>query len=137
MESRWHIKTCYNIDTVEGGLMAQEERTHPMVEDPDGDGLDTIAELRYGTNPARDDTDMDGINDATELLWGGNPLLYDTDGDGVPDGLERRYGTDLRTPDWVPVFGTDMLGRNQIIGYRRPYIGEHWLMHPPYPSTFL
>ena len=60
--------------------------------DPDGDGLDNLAEQDAGTNPALADTDGDGLSDADELGRGTNPNLADTDGDGMNDGDEVRIG---------------------------------------------
>ena len=60
--------------------------------DPDGDGLDNLAEQDAGTDPTLADTDGDGLSDADELARGTDPLLADTDGDGMDDGAEVRVG---------------------------------------------
>jgi len=60
--------------------------------DPDGDGLDNLAEQTAGTDPALADTDGDGLSDSDELARGTDPLQADTDGDGMNDGDEVRIG---------------------------------------------
>ena len=56
-------------------------------QDPDGDGLDNVAEQAAGTDPNDADTDDDGLLDGAEVdVIGSNPLVADTDGDGVADG---------------------------------------------------
>ena len=60
--------------------------------DPDGDGLDNLAEQDAGTDPNLADTDGDGLSDADETARGTDPLQADTDGDGMNDGDEVRVG---------------------------------------------
>ena len=60
--------------------------------DPDGDGLDNLAEQTAGTDPDLADTDGDGLSDPDELARGTDPLQADTDGDGMNDGDEVRVG---------------------------------------------
>ncbi|MES2922799.1 MAG: DUF1800 family protein [Verrucomicrobiota bacterium] len=55
---------------------------------PDGDGLDNLAEFLAGTNPTDPDSDNDGLSDSMELARGTHPLKPDTDGDGITDGRE-------------------------------------------------
>jgi hypothetical protein len=43
--------------------------------DADGDGLDTAAEERYGTDPLNPDSDGDGISDGREVALNRNPTL--------------------------------------------------------------
>ena len=80
--------------------------------DPDGDGLNNLAESQNGTNPTAPDTDNDDLSDSAEtttnpviadtdgdgLLDGrettSSPILADTDGDGYPDNIELEQGTD-------------------------------------------
>lgn len=58
-------------------------------EDADGDGLNNVGEIGYGTDLLKSDTDNDGLNDHEEVtVYGTNPLKYDTDGDGASDGWE-------------------------------------------------
>jgi len=60
------------------------------LEDPDGDHLPNIWEMRLGLDPLRKDTDRDGIRDDRE----------DPDHDGLHNGFEiRRSKTDPRTAD--------------------------------------
>jgi hypothetical protein len=42
--------------------------------DPDGDGLNNLAECRQGTDPNDSDTDEDGVDDGTEVTSGSDPL---------------------------------------------------------------
>ena len=85
----------------------------PLLSDADHDGLNTLEEMRYGTNPneadsdgdtipdgtevkslgtdpLKRDTDGDGLNDFQEVSGCTNPLLADTDGDGIPDGKDAQ-----------------------------------------------
>ena len=55
---------------------------------PDGDGLNHLAEFQAGTNPTDPDSDNDGLTDSQEVAPGTNPLKPDTDGDGLADGDE-------------------------------------------------
>jgi len=60
------------------------------LEDPDGDHLPNIWEMRLGLDPLRKDTDRDGIRDDRE----------DPDHDGLHNGFEiRRSKTDPRSAD--------------------------------------
>ncbi len=65
--------------------------------DPDGDGLNNLAEFQKGTNPTAPDTDNDGLADGAETAT--NPLLADTDGDGLPDGAETSSNPTLADTD--------------------------------------
>jgi hypothetical protein len=72
------------------------------VDDPDGDGLSTEAEITiYNTNPQVPDTDGDGLKDGVEvslLQLGVCPAKIDCDSDGVPDAVEIRFMTPTPTP---------------------------------------
>ncbi|HTG35942.1 MAG TPA: Ig-like domain-containing protein [Thermoanaerobaculia bacterium] len=68
------------------------------LDDPDQDGLTTLAEYQGGTNPFHPDSDGDGLPDGREIELRTNPLLADTDGDGLRDGLEVRTGSDPLDP---------------------------------------
>jgi hypothetical protein len=70
------------------------------LDDPDQDGLTTLAEYQGGTDPFNPDTDGDGLTDGDEVnRYRTNPLLADTDGDGLRDGLEVRTGSDPLDPN--------------------------------------
>lgn len=65
--------------------------------DGDGDGLNSLAELRSSTDPTKTDTDEDGLPDGVETNTGvfvsasntgTDPLRKDMDGDGRDDGDE-------------------------------------------------
>ncbi len=86
--------------------------------DPDGDGLNWLAEFNAGSDPWLADTDKDGLDDAAEVAAGSDvnfadsdddglsdyeevnhplqsdPTLADTDGDGVGDAVERANFSD-------------------------------------------
>ncbi|MCF6239693.1 MAG: hypothetical protein L3J79_12980, partial [Candidatus Marinimicrobia bacterium] len=64
-------------------------------DDPDGEGLNNIGELLYGTEPNTADTDADGPSDKWEID-------HDYDALNSSDGLLDTDGDDL--PDWVEVY---------------------------------
>ena len=69
--------------------------TDPQSPDTDGDGLDDGEEIELGTNPLVSDTDCDGISDGDEVdIAGTDPLSADSDEDGLPDGWEYEHGLD-------------------------------------------
>ncbi|MCI0634915.1 MAG: FG-GAP-like repeat-containing protein, partial [Actinobacteria bacterium] len=87
-------------------------------QDPDGDGLDNLAEQAAGSSGVRADTDFDRLDDAEEVALGSNPARRDTDFDGLLDGDEVEvYGTNPAAADTegdglsdyaeVKVHGTD------------------------------
>ena len=58
-------------------------------QDPDGDGLDNLAEQGASTNPQLADTDEDGLTDGEEVtLHRTNPTSKDSDGDSLEDADE-------------------------------------------------
>ncbi|NMA91138.1 MAG: VWA domain-containing protein, partial [Amphibacillus sp.] len=106
----------FNPDTDGDGLTDYEEIyltfTDPLIydtngsgisdgeEDFDGDGLNNIQELLYGTDPYNDDTDEDGLTDYDEIfVYYTDPLSTDTDADGLSDILEIEYDMDPNNPD--------------------------------------
>jgi len=74
--------------------------------DDDNDGLNTLYEIKIGTNPLTSDTDGDGVNDKDELGQAGNaltdtdndgkinPVDSDDDNDGIPTLIELSLGSD-------------------------------------------
>lgn len=61
-------------------------------EDPDGDRLSNIQELKLQLSPILTDTDRDGLSDYDEQKrYGTDPVNPDTDGDGAPDGWEADH----------------------------------------------
>lgn len=86
-------------DLDDDGLTNLQEfthKTHPLVADTDGDGLNDSTEVNTtGTNPLVADTDGDGLSDGAEVnTHGTNPLSTDSDGDGIDDGREIALGFD-------------------------------------------
>ncbi|MFD7296410.1 DUF3289 family protein [Streptomyces sp. NPDC059897] len=65
-------------------------------EDPDGDTLTNLRELKLKTAAGNPDTDADGLTDGKESAQRTDPVKADTDGDGVEDGQESRIGSDPR-----------------------------------------
>jgi uncharacterized protein (DUF1800 family) len=59
--------------------------------DPDGDGLDWLAEFNAGSDPRLADTDNDGLDDAAEVAAGTDVTFADSDGDGLSDYEELNY----------------------------------------------
>ncbi len=96
-------------DTDSDGLLDGFEVAHgfdPDVagdgsQDPDGDGLDNLAEQGLGTDPNRTDTDEDGLSDPFELANGTDPTVFgsDHDGDGLGSLVELALGTGFLDPD--------------------------------------
>ncbi|QIF02261.1 choice-of-anchor Q domain-containing protein [Roseimicrobium sp. ORNL1] len=72
--------------------------THDGTADGDGDGLNDLGELVFGSNPAIADEDGDGANDGDEAAAGSNPSVTDTDGDTMPDGYEIHQGLSPTDP---------------------------------------
>jgi len=69
-----------------------------VLDDSDGDGLDSWLELEYGSDPTNADTNGDGIRDNAAYGTGLSATNPDVDGDGISNILERQRGTDpLRT----------------------------------------
>ena len=64
-------------------------------DDVDADGLDGLAEYRFGTEPLIADTDGDTLLDNLDPA----PLTSDYDRDGVTDADEFRFGTQWDSPD--------------------------------------
>ncbi len=55
-------------------------------DDMDGDKINNLTEISYGTNPLSADTDKDNVTDYEEIFtYGSNALVADTDGDGLTD----------------------------------------------------
>ncbi len=83
---------------------------NPLFTDADHDGLDDTREAALGLDPTRDDRafdpDGDGLNNLAEYLAGTNARRADTEGDGLPDGWEVRFGLNPTVND----AGLDLVG---------------------------
>ncbi len=89
------VRACDNY----GNESADSNEVQYTPLDTDGDGLQDVLELSYGTDPKVADTDGDGIDDGAELAyWGKQHPEYllnpDVDGDGFLDGDEINNGSD-------------------------------------------
>lgn len=78
-------ETCGDSECASGEVCVSA-RCLSLKSDPDGDGLLSEVELKWGLNPLGRDSDGDGIPDGQE--WGEGEVGADSDGDGVPDALE-------------------------------------------------
>jgi hypothetical protein len=99
-------------DTDKDGLSDEFERdvlgTDPNLRDTDGDKLNDLRELDFGSNPLLRDSDGDEVDDYREVIIGTNPQDNDTNRDGIDDRTEIRQGTATApdndgdgTPDWL------------------------------------
>lgn len=93
-------------DGFDDGVEVNGLRTDPLTvtvpaiaDDPDGDGLDAVAETAAGTDPLDWDTNDDGISDGASLAIGIDPVATDHDGDGLTNAEELALGTDPFEPD--------------------------------------
>ena len=87
--------------------------THSAAEDPDGDGLNNLAEYQNGTDPTKSDSDGDGLPDGWEVQFGLSParflpveLLADGDGDGFSTAEEYYRGSNPTNSDPPTITGT-------------------------------
>jgi len=97
------VRACDNY----GNESADSNEVKYTPVDTDGDGLQDVLELRYGTDPKVADTDGDGIDDGAELAyWGKQHPEYllnpDVDGDGFFDGDEIASGSDPASSGSTP-----------------------------------
>lgn len=95
--------------------------TFEVIDDPDGDGIDSGAETALGLDPFDDDSDDDGLGDGADGTGDADgdglrdALDCDSDGDGLGDGLESGATTPLAgtsaggcfVPDASPATVTD------------------------------
>ncbi len=75
-------------DSYEGTVGLDPADPSDSAGDPDGDGLNFVAERFHRTDPFNPDTDGDGLPDGEESRIGSDPRNPDVDGDGVPDGVD-------------------------------------------------
>ena len=75
-------------DSYEGDHLCLDPQVGDAGADPDGEGLDNLAEFGAGTDPCAEDSDSDGLTDSVEVAGGTNPLVPDSDYDGFPDPFE-------------------------------------------------
>lgn len=69
-------------------------------EDFDDDGLNSLEEMKYGTNVFNKDTDNDGLSDKDEIFtYFTDPLIIDTDGDGLSDYEDVALNFNPKNPD--------------------------------------
>ncbi len=87
------------VDTI---LSAFHPLRQSSNDDPDNDGISTMAEVAIGTNPIDFDSDNDGIPDGWEVKFGTNPTV--NDGDENPDGDFFACVTVEKQPEYRPQF---------------------------------
>ena len=75
--------------------------------DPDGDGLDNLAEFLAGTRPH--DLDNDGVDDTLDAFPGDPAEFLDTDADGVGDNADLDDDGDGMSDAWEDTHGFDPL----------------------------
>jgi Bacterial TSP3 repeat len=121
-------------DTDKDGLSDEFERdvlgTDPNLRDTDGDKLNDLRELDFGSSPLLRDSDGDDVDDYREVIIGTNPQDNDTDRDGIDDHREIHRGTATvpdsdgdGTPDWLEFRDSD--------GDRLGDLEERWLGTKP------
>ncbi len=86
---------------------------HSPAEDPDGDGLNNLAEYQNSTDPTKADSDGDGLPDGWEAQYGLSPLrflpselLADGDGDGFSAAEEYCRGSSPTSSDPPTITGS-------------------------------
>jgi hypothetical protein len=121
-------------DTDKDGLSDEFERdvlgTDPNLRDTDGDKLNDLRELDFGSSPLLRDSDGDDVDDYREVIIGTNPQDNDTDRDGIDDHREIHRSTATvpdsdgdGTPDWLEYRDSD--------GDRLGDLEERWLGTKP------
>ncbi len=81
-------------------LAEQDALADPTKADTDGDGLTDAAEVAAGTEASLADSDFDDLSDSAEIsTHGTDPKRHDSDGGGVPDGPEIVGATDPQDPE--------------------------------------
>lgn len=71
-----------------------------LLVDIDGDDLNTMQELQYGTDVFSSDSDSDGLKDGKEIELQTDPTIADSDGDDLDDSNEvQKYNTDPNSVD--------------------------------------
>ena len=108
LRDEWETEHFGNLDqTADGdpdgdGLnnLAEQDKANPNKADSDDDGVDDGVEITDGTEPGKPDTDGDGLNDGAEKAAGSNPKDKDSDDDGLSDGDEvNTHGTNPTESD--------------------------------------
>lgn len=103
-------------DTYEDGHGCLQFDVFDSQEDPDGDGLASLAERRIGTDPCDPDSDQDGVGDGDEVRLGSDPLVP-----GIPPAPDLLF-----IPAVMVDLGSDDQPVTITIPVRTESVGTEW-----------
>ena len=92
--------------------------------DSDGDGLDDLEELHYGTDPLNPDTDGDGIPDGWEVKYGFDPCDPLDSGDNPDNDYWDNFEEYQRGTDpWYPDSDLEDFDGDGVLNYKEEELG--------------